>query len=63
MHICFRTSQAMQQFEYEELRHMGIPNITMHMPQSLQGKMQIFKMHLLARRIALDNDNALLRLS
>jgi hypothetical protein len=48
----------MQQFGQKELGHMSIPNTTMHAPQSSQGKMRIFKMHLLGRQIALDGDDA-----
>jgi hypothetical protein len=48
----------MQQFGQKELGHMGIPNTTMHTPQSSQGKMWVFKIRLLGRQIALDGDDA-----
>jgi hypothetical protein len=57
MHIFFRAYQAMQQFGQKELGQ-GIPNTTMHALQSSQGKMQVFKMHLLGCQTTLDGDDA-----
>ncbi len=47
----------MQQFGQKELGQ-GIPNTTMHALQSSQGKMQVFKMHLLGCQTTLDGDDA-----
>jgi hypothetical protein len=63
LYTCFRASQAMQQFGHEELGHTSILDTKMHVLQSSQGKMQVFKMCLLGHWITLNGDNALLRFS
>jgi len=61
VHACFIACATHANNSHKEkLGHMVVPNTTMHMPESLQRKMQNFKMCLLGHWIGLNGDHAFL---